>query len=545
MSTHQVNLDALIRREDFASSTGTTQSNRLSKELRVEDLERTYLHLLRKPDFQRETANWNPEKISDFITSFVDGHLIPGTIMWWSSLTGTVFVIDGAHRLSALLAWVHDDYGDGPIISGPFFGHVIPPQQKRLAEETRKLVAEKVGKYAWLKRIAMNPHEAPNDQVLIRARNIGTFRIDLQWVEGDARAAEDSFFRINTGSSIIDPTELAILRARRKPNAIATRALMRSGTGHKYWSSFADDTQNTIEDLAREISDGLFKPLLETPIKTLDLPIAGQAYSAESFKMILDLVNLVNNVSLGMWQPRMDRRKRVQDPALPDDTDGEATVGFLKKVKRASLLISGSHPGSLGLHPVVYFYGATGKFQPTAFLAAIKFASDLKANDRLNSFTAHRREFEEFLVRHRDFTNQLSHTYGSRTRSLEPLLVMYRTILEQIENGVTDDAAIVQRLQEEPRLRDLKLRTEGKEIRRRRFTTDARSAAFIRESIDSPIRCAICGARLHRLSISADHKLRAQDGGLGTAENAQMTHFYCNTGYKESAHARSRLQSAD
>lgn len=542
MATHLVNLDALIRREDFEISTDTKQSNsRLSTELRVEDLERIYLHLLRKPDFQRETSNWGPEKIADFIKSFVDGDLIPATIMWRSHLSGNIFVIDGAHRLSALMAWVHDDFGDGQI-SGPFFQHLIPPAQKKLAEQTRQLVNNQIGKYSHLKHIVSHPDESPNDEMLRRARNIGTFKVDLQWVGGDAAAAENSFFRINTGSSIIDPTELDILKARHRPNAIATRALMRSGTGHKYWSTFPEEARKTIEQLAREISDGLFKPLLETPIKTLDLPVAGQAYTAESFKMILDLVNLVNGVTPGMWQVKPGRNPRGRETALPDDTTGDATIAFLRKVKRASELISGNYPGSLGLHPVVYFYGATGRFQPTAFLAAIRFATELKNENRLNSFTKHRRDFEEFLVRHRDFTNQLTHSYGSRTRSLEPLLVMYRLILEELENGETDDAAIVRRLQAEPKLRELKVaeKTEGTQTRRRRFTTDTKSAAFIKESINTPIRCAVCGARLHVRSISADHRERVQDGGLGTVENAQMTHPYCNTGYKEAKVARAK-----
>jgi len=45
--------------------------------------------------------------------------LIPAIILWNSGRY--IFTIDGAHRLSALIAWVLDDYGDG-IISQTFFG---------------------------------------------------------------------------------------------------------------------------------------------------------------------------------------------------------------------------------------------------------------------------------------------------------------------------------------------------------------------------------------------------------------------------------------
>ena len=42
------------------------------------------------------------------IESFLDGELIPAVILWQSATH--IFVIDGGHRLSALLAWAHDDY---------------------------------------------------------------------------------------------------------------------------------------------------------------------------------------------------------------------------------------------------------------------------------------------------------------------------------------------------------------------------------------------------------------------------------------------------
>ncbi|MBH8564682.1 HNH endonuclease [Nostoc sp. CENA67] len=42
----------------------------------------------------------------------------------------------------------------------------------------------------------------------------------------------------------------------------------------------------------------------------------------------------------------------------------------------------------------------------------------------------------------------------------------------------------------------------------------------------------ICGASLHINSISVDHIKRKVDGGLGTLDNAQLTHPFCNTTVK-------------
>ena len=536
ITTHLVNLDALIRREDFEAKEGEQpQNRRLSDQLKIEDLERTYFNLLRKPDFQRETASWSPETVVDFVRSFLDGDLIPAVIMWWSNLNGTVFVIDGAHRLSALMGWVHDDYGDGKH-SQEFWGHAIPDGQKKFAKTTKQLMEAQIGHYAKLKYIASNPDKSPDPVTLRRARNIATFKIDLQWVEGNAATAEKSFFKINGSASAIDPTELAIIKARKKPNAVATRALMNAGTGHKYWSEFPEETQEKIETLSREIYDGMFRPLLESPVKTLDLPIAGQAYSANAFKMIFDLVNMVNNITPAMWDEK-PRRKGGTTPRLDDDRDGSETVAFLSRVKRASSLISGKESRSLGLHPVVYFYGATGRFQPIAFLATIKLVQELEDRRQLNNFTKVRSEFEDFLLAHKHFVSALGHSFGGRTRSLEPLVAMYRTVLQEFQQGA-EPSQIEAKLLAGSSSLTLRSAAEQREpSRRSKASSEDKSESFLDHALNSAVRCNICGARLHVRGMNLDHKTRKQDGGQGAAENLQPTHPYCNSGYKESGHA--------
>lgn len=57
------------------------------------------------------------------IESSVDGELILAIILWRNQ-SGYIFVIDGAHRLSSLGAWINDDYGDG-IVSLSYYGNYI------------------------------------------------------------------------------------------------------------------------------------------------------------------------------------------------------------------------------------------------------------------------------------------------------------------------------------------------------------------------------------------------------------------------------------
>ena len=110
MSTNVVNLDALIPRDDFAVD--ETPSRAIPPDrINIAHLDgHFFAGDLRKPDFQRETAQWSPAKVVDLIRSFLDADLIPAVILWRAGRS--IFVIDGAHRLSALLAWILDDYGD-------------------------------------------------------------------------------------------------------------------------------------------------------------------------------------------------------------------------------------------------------------------------------------------------------------------------------------------------------------------------------------------------------------------------------------------------
>ena len=95
----QVNLDALIPREDFTIIDHKDKTAPNLATISIRDLEENafFYTSLKKPDFQRETSDWKPEKISELIESFLNDDLIPSIILWSSGTN--LFVIDGAHSL--------------------------------------------------------------------------------------------------------------------------------------------------------------------------------------------------------------------------------------------------------------------------------------------------------------------------------------------------------------------------------------------------------------------------------------------------------------
>jgi hypothetical protein len=511
------NLDALIPREDFEIKDGNSNPGQNLPAIQVRDLEAaSFLYqTLRKPDFQRETSEWTPEKVCDLIQSFLEGDLIPAVIFWNSG--GYNFVIDGAHRLSAIIAWVTDDYGDG-VISQSFFEYSISAEQSEIAEKTRRLIKKKYGTYNDHK-YAITNQDKVSPEMLDRAKKLATLTIQLQWVQGDSSKAEASFFKINEQASPINDTEKKLLKSRKKSNSISARAIIRSGTGHKYWSKFEASKQTEIESLAKEINDLLFTPKLETPIKTLDVPLAGKGYSTQTLSLILDMINITNDIK--------------SDADLVDDLTGDETIKLLKRTKKSLSRITGTHPSSLGLHPVVYFYSTTGRYQVTAFYAILNmiFTLEQKTNG-LEEFTEIRSEFENFLLFYKNIVNQTNTKFGSGLKSYKKLTNLYLYIIELLKQKIDETDIII----------DLKLNSdfeylnpekiEFDEFVRKEFSTDGKSGVFLTTALQNPTRCQICNSLIHKNSITIDHVKRKQDGGLGAIENGQLAHPYCNTTFK-------------
>jgi hypothetical protein len=88
----------------------------------------------------------------------LDADLIPAVILWRAGRS--IFVIDGSHRLSAMLAWIKDDYGDRKT-SLDHAGGYITEEQKRAAERTRDAVAKTIGAYAQYRAFQNNRSAAP------------------------------------------------------------------------------------------------------------------------------------------------------------------------------------------------------------------------------------------------------------------------------------------------------------------------------------------------------------------------------------------------
>ncbi|HZP78218.1 MAG TPA: DUF262 domain-containing protein [Pseudolabrys sp.] len=515
----RVNLDAMIRREDFARELTDAPAPETVRELNISQLlpNSAIRRQLRKPEFQRETNHWTPDQVVKFLTSFIDGDVIPSIILWRS--TNFIFVIDGAHRLSALCAWISDDYGDRTT-SKEFYADEISQEQMRIANRTRRLVENTIGKYEDLDRLV---GKAGTDIASIRAGAMNTRPIFLQTVVGNAKVAEDSFFAINSQGTPLDETETYLIKNRYTPVSIGARAIVRAGRGHAYWSAFNQKNQLEIIKLGGQIHELLFEPEVTTPLKTLDLPLAGSKSPVDALAVLIDY--------LAVCAMKPVKADDVADAdEFKNDETGDRTLEVLKAGLGIAKRITGNSSESLGLHPAVYFSNDKGKHSRFLFLGmSALVAEKVRNNDDgwFREFTLARKRVEHFLLENKSVIGVVLQNLGKRTR-IPKMREMFRYLVDMNTNTVPDPAEVFDHIGMTGKIINLTARTKSS-----RFSDDTKSQIYYRQAIESALKCPICHGLLDTTkSVSYDHITPVREKGLGIANNGQLVHPYCNSGIK-------------
>lgn len=509
----KVNIDALIPRSDFATIGATDSANNTNfTNISILTLKTgIIMPLLKKPDFQRETSEWDKSNICELLESLFYNDLIPAIILWQSK-ANNYFVLDGAHRLSALIAWYLNDYGDGEI-SRKFHNNDIPPAQLDLAKKTREYINKKIGSYAEIEKALTHVNAKPKHIEISKKLSVG---IPVQWLYGDADKAETSFFKINKQGVPLNPTERKLLKSRKKANCIAARAIIKRGKGYKYWHEFKDDVQEKITLFSEQCHDILFLPPLvdsSKEIRTLDLPIAGTLLAAQTLPLVYDLISLTNNLDI---------------KNLKDDKTGDETLLLLQNTRKIFYRINSRNTGSLGLHPAVYFYSSLGRHQPTAVLAVTALIMEMEDLDYFRTFLKVRSSFEDFIINYKAFFNQVTKKFGSGVKGYIHLKDLLWFIIKKYEEG-KDESQILKSLSTDNNFKFLNPNDVETETTSKKFSKSVKSGIFLKEHLPAKARCKLCNGHIHMDGISNDHIIRGSEGGMGNLNNGQMSHPYCNS----------------
>jgi hypothetical protein len=296
---------------------------------------------------------------------------------------------------------------------------------------------------------------------------------------------------------------------------------VRAGFGHSYWSAFGQKNQQEIVTLAKKLNRILFEPEVMTPIRTLDLPLGGSSSSVEALAVLIDFLSVANNADLN----------DVDAGIFADDSDGVGTISALKGGIRIANRVTGNSAESLGLHPYVYFSNEKGKHSRFLFLGTCALIADrLRNNDDLwfRKFTIAREHIEKFLLENKSLIGIVLQNLGRKAR----IPKMREMLAFLVQAGQTGKVPEAREVFENIGLRGkvIDLTNTQKAVR---FSEDVKSAIYLRDGVKQVMTCPICRGLLDvQKSVSYDHVTPVRAGGLGTAENGQMVHPYCNTGMK-------------
>lgn len=312
-----------------------------------------------------------------------------------------------------------------------------------------------------------------------------------------------------------------LIRNRKKPIAIGARAVIRAGTGHKYWSSFPEHNAKKVEELAAEFYSLVFEPEAFLPLKTLDVPVGGSVSPVDALSLLIETFTISGTKS--------NTPQGIKD--YSDDADGSLTVDVLENALSVIKRITGNAPGSLGLHPAVYFYNERGKYSRFLFLGVLALVTErLRVNDQtfFKKFTKVRKNVESFMLENKSILGIVLQNLskGQRVNKMRDLFTLL--IGETLKGDVVTPERAIEHLGLQGRILDVKAIQEAP-----KFTDDTKSMVFLQQALKSAIRCEICSGYLDpNKSVSYDHKKPIRDGGTGDLSNAQLSHPYCNTGYK-------------
>lgn len=359
-----------------------------------------------------------------------------------------------------------------------------------------------------------NTYASPEQQR--RAGRLFTRGLTLQWVQGSASAAETSFFKINSQGTPLDTVEETLLKHRRKPVAIAARAIVRAGTGNKYWSAFTSDYQRRIEQIASELSNLLFRADPQQPVRSIDVPLGGSASASDALSLLIDLLIIADTASA---KSTLDASQKAIGSSYVDDLSGEKTIAVLEKALRLTRRFTGNEAASLGLHPAVYFYNDRGRHSRFLFLGmALLLAEKLKNNDAgfFQKFTRVRGKLEKLLIEQKTVIMAVVSNTNKNTR-----VNRVRDLLDRFINAMhvrpheSKDFNLENVLREvgvQGRILDVSMMKTKQKI-----DEDTKVAVVFQESLRTATRCPICeGLLLPSQSVSFDHRLRVREGGLGS-----------------------------
>jgi len=511
------------------------------RDIHGEDVWRTF----RKPEFQRATHYWNDDKIIDLLRSVINGYIIPGVILWYNHKTEQVFVLDGAHRLSVIRAWVTDDWGDSIKAKKRGF---VEPSEINAAKRIRERVNTEIGSFAHCQNVGelyselidedKLPKEHMSEQDFLLGKFIRnapfTFQVPIQWVIGDYNVAEQSFIKINMGGQPLDDKQRKFIEFRRSPVIRAINGVATNGTNDAYWLDFKDE--------CKLLSEQLYEILFSNSLTSNeDKSFQYLPFCVVRKQKTFDHIAFLQNIFTVSWKGITGESNITEYISRLADEGDEAVVAnetkeALNKVCKMFSNIKGKEPQSMGIHPGVYFYTSAGEFRELYFLIFLSYFSygnlQLIREKKLR-FTKARDMFEEVWVQIKDIMlKEFSRKGAGPARITFEHIKYIENLLDVVEycklNDLNATDAITMYIDKLKvvNIDDIDVTHDGEQSKP--FTKQVKLQRKFIDEFNSSTRCGICGGRVSFDSIQYDHIEQRSRGGGNSVANSRTTHPFCN-----------------
>ncbi|TLD71488.1 DUF262 domain-containing protein [Phragmitibacter flavus] len=561
-----VYLDHLIQRDGLLYERSGNQAGDIGdyrKTLLIRDLENSGQRaLLRKPDFQRATYAWSPKDCVDLLEAVLTEQVVPSVILWLDSY-GSQYVLDGGHRISVLLAWIKNDWGDGPEVRALGDEH-LEEAAKEAADQVRDLLKERrIGTFEEHKQ-AINVYESMTDSgrdpkvlmadsMLMMANNYRRWQsveagFPILWVRGDYQKAEESFLAINKSGQRLSEWETALVENRTGAFARVVMSIAFPNRARHCWPS--QDLSSTEKahlqvttSKITEIRKRLFEYPYLQPIRDYKQPLLGHpaAQPDSGPTYVAEILTVVE----GRRGLPSDTRDLLQRDKSSQGCDVIKNAERLTSETLEGLdNIYGPSPRSLSIMPLVYCYNGEGQCVRAllyGFLHWIISGTETQITNRKFAFTYYRRSFEAVLLTEkRNIVARFSRRIGSGGEVTLQLGRYFNGLLQLLiahggECVGTDFSASHAILLESSSLKkqspsSVNSDAEPVKISQSRFYSGTVKKRLQVETIVKGLSmCEICGGYFYPGSnTQIDHNKRYRDGGQTSVENGRFVHPFCN-----------------
>lgn len=483
-----------------------------------------------KADNQRSTECWSVQEIANFIEDCTEDQNINLCILYWKDIHGNIYIIDGAHRLSCIYAWINRYFADEQVPQAPNFND---PQKQDI-----RYLRNYLGDLADFQRICTDAEFAE------KKSKLEDIKISFRQVLGTPEDARRVFQSINSDTKRLDKYEEYHLRNRGSDAYYAIYACCYINDNKSNLEELQYTRLNELIELGERIHQLLFSTIL----------LDNEMSHGKKIGLVNELMNIIAGDQIHNIMS-LNQGERVEN----------LMSHLLTILCRIATPVKNAGVPSLGLHPYLYFY-KDQRFQITSFLAWFSIVyeiheSRMQIHHRkisFKDFTRVRRSIEFLIANFPVATTETVGKFGSGIKGYDRLQIVYNAFIclsLEMEVDFDDEKCLNTFI--------LSMSKAFKYINFNEFYVErflggyddvvVKNVVGYVESI-SPISrskpkafsaltksllkhnfvvgnhnfCLICDGLIYLDSTESDHRIAKAVGGQGVLENGLLVHPICN-----------------